>query len=335
MEDGHILNCDILIIGGGVSGIISAILASRKGYNITLILGNKKIENDIIESIHPGLLSLLNSLNISLDVSKLSVGTYTSISNGESINRLNQDEVWTAHHISKLILIDQLIDNLSKTDTLVVNEKAIRLLNKDGKPFLIETTNEKITFKYVLDCSGSSRFLTKKMKLCEKKYSSHLVASRGVAYNLKKNFTKEANAFFIPYRNGWLWIARLQNGSYYWTEVLEKQNFKNKIPELFAKSIHNKISGSSNVSWRITRPLCSEKFIICGDAGSVIDPASGQGNLQAVLSSIQAIETVDRCLKNPTLESLALTMYNDFKTQEFDKKAKELIDYYKNLNINF
>lgn len=326
------LKCDVVIIGGGVSGMVSAILANRKNLSTVLITGNKEVSSNLIESIHPGLLSLLNSLEISVNVSNFSLGSYKSISNGKSEKKLNEKETWIGHHISKKNFLEELKNNVISSDVNVIIDKVINVC-KDTLSIDL-SKDYQIQANYILDCSGYNRLLTKKLKVPEKFYSNLLVASRGKGGKLKIDLPKNCNAFFLPNKHGWVWLARLYDGSFYWTALTNKNNFKKRVPDIFVSSKLNEFHTSSNVRWRITRPTCSEKYVLCGEAAALIDPASGQGNLQAILSSIQSIKLIDECISKPKSEALNLMLYDSYKLQEFENKTKELLSYYKKLDIN-
>jgi flavin-dependent dehydrogenase len=90
---------------------------------------------------------------------------------------------------------------------------------------------------------------------------------------------------------------------------------------------------SSNRRWRVFRPVCSEGILLCGDAAGIIDPAAGQGILNAMLSAIRAVRTINSCLHEPHLEAMHLAAYDDWFISDYMDKVGKLKYFYSLHNI--
>jgi len=73
-------------------------------------------------------------------------------------------------------------------------------------------------------------------------------------------------------------------------------------------------------------PLSGHRFLLCGDAGSLIDPATGEGIGNAMLSGMLAAGQVKRCFMNGNFSAAAMRSYDDAVCQklgtEFRRKHR-------------
>ncbi|HZV70769.1 MAG TPA: hypothetical protein VFG10_14540 [Saprospiraceae bacterium] len=85
--------------------------------------------------------------------------------------------------------------------------------------------------------------------------------------------------------------------------------------------------------WRLFRPVCSEGLVLCGDAAGILDPAAGQGIFNALMSGMQAANTIVKCIANPNLAAFHLAQYDDWFVKQFEMKVKQLRLYYEEHGI--
>jgi flavin-dependent dehydrogenase len=172
------------------------------------------------------------------------------------------------------------------------------------------------------------------MNFYEKSYSPTLVAWTGISFASECNFNESENAYFIPNKDGWTWIAQLENKSFYWTKLSSKKKADLSVPKELSKFHETTISKVANMRWRIFRPLCIEGGILCGDAACLIDPAAGQGILNALSSGIKAGQTAVACIQNLQFENIILAEYDSWGLNQFEQKVNQLKEYYKTEGIN-
>ena len=85
--------------------------------------------------------------------------------------------------------------------------------------------------------------------------------------------------------------------------------------------------------WRLYRPVCKEGVVLCGDAAGILDPAAGQGILNALWSGMIAANAVVSCLQQPELEAFNLARYDDWFVRQYEEKAAILKSYYEEHGI--
>ena len=97
---------DILVIGGGPAGVAAAITGAIAGYSVCLVAKSAREfhrpEDEPLQSVHPGLESLLKLFGAENAVNYSSRGKYTGIQQNHIFKPLstNIDETWHGHHIS-------------------------------------------------------------------------------------------------------------------------------------------------------------------------------------------------------------------------------------------
>jgi flavin-dependent dehydrogenase len=113
-----------------------------------------------------------------------------------------------------------------------------------------------------------------------------------------------------------------------WTSLTTTHQQKPQMPALLNEfQQHGKIY-SANMRWRIFRPLCTEGLILTGDAAAVIDPAAGQGILNALWSGIYAGKTAVSCMAHPSYENIYLASYDQWFLEQYETKVFQLRKLY-------
>lgn len=329
------LEYDIVVIGAGPAGIAGALYSSQKGKKTLLISNesNKSLSgHDCIESIHPGIVSLFSQLKIDTDISASIKGSYTCIDNGKTKYSLNPygDELWAGFHVSKRSFIDHLMKCATLQNIEVIPDDTVSniILENNRLVGIILRSGKAIRSKYIIDATGNKRFLGKRLGFQQRYYSPALFAYTGVSKNVEINIDDSQTAYFLPNQHGWTWVAKLNNNSFYWTKLTTNEFAKKLLIE------NADTQKSANVRWRSFRPLCIEGGILCGDAACLIDPAAGQGILNAMTSGIKAAQSAVECLNNSHFENIILANYDNFIFNTFEQNIIKLTKYYKMQNIH-
>lgn len=331
---------DVIIIGSGPAGCAAAMYCRQQGFDTLIITGKRLtevIENTAVqpsESIHPGVASVLAQLGAAHCIDIASQGVYEGIAVNDEYNPLGKDEhgVWKGYHINRALFDATLlqaavqhgvtvIENDTVTDFITIDNCVTGVITKAGAS---------LRCRYVIDASGYKRLGGKKMRFKESFYSPPLVVWTGVSEGIEATsflFEKKCTRF-IPYVNGWTWLAPELPGRCTWTrlELKGKQQFL--PPAELQTYTQCPITKTANRRWRAFRPVCREGILLCGDAAAIIDPAAGQGILNAIVSAMMAAKTIKACISNPDFEALYLAKYDDWFMSDYTEKVNRLKYFY-------
>ncbi len=338
------LSFDIIIIGSGPAGCAAAVTCVKAGLSVLIV--TDKVENvdlqhsspGILESIHPGVSSLLTKIGIGGAEIVATRAKYTGIFANQSYRPLGEDNSgpWMGMHIHRETF-DHALLNLAQEHGVTVrfNEKVENILLEKDRVVGIKTSSAELFCKYMIDASGKNAVAGQKLNFRRKYFSPLFVCWTGISECVQEIPFDATAAHFIPNKNGWTWLALQLPDHCAWTRLSVKGE-KNLEPpgELKNCKTVGKVQ-TANMRWRLYRPVCKEGVVLCGDAAGILDPAAGQGIFNALWSGVEAGQTVVSCLHHPELEAFHLARYDDWFLRQFEIKVKQLKEYYQENGIQF
>jgi flavin-dependent dehydrogenase len=222
-------------------------------------------------------------------------------------------------------------------------ENGINSITKTAKTtgFLLtdKSGNFKIQTQLVIAADGAqSRFARQigRIELDNKHYMASVKAYyKGVTGFHKDNFLEFY--FLKDFLPGYFWIFPLPNGEAnvgiaIVSEDVSKRklNLKKCLEEVIETrfkerftdaKINGKIEGFGLPLGSKKRQLSGDNYILTGDAASLIDPLTGEGIANALLSGVVAAEKAAECLKNNDFSAKILRGYDEriyrMRGQEF------------------
>ncbi|MEO7310964.1 MAG: tryptophan 7-halogenase [Chitinophagaceae bacterium] len=341
------MDVDIAVIGAGPAGCAAAIAAVQSGLSVLIIAGinSRHRATNIIpepsESIHPGVLSLLEQLQATQAVHLASQGVYEGTQSGHLLSPLGHDadgKPWLGHHINRPRFDACLLDAAILQGAGILQQDLVSgfLLQDDCVVGVTTKSGKEISCKYVIDASGFKRLGGKKIQFEETFYSLPLTACTGITENIDPGHRLFKTPFtqFIPNAAGWTWLAPEPPNTCTWTRLSVKSQHAIEVPPELQNFTNSTPIKAANCRWRIFRPVCKEGIVLCGDAAAILDPAAGQGILNALLAGIKAAKTIASCIEDPAGESFYLAEYDDWYFQYFHEKVQKLKTYYAELGID-
>jgi flavin-dependent dehydrogenase len=341
MRNGR-LDADVIIIGAGPAGCAAAIAARQSGLRTCIIHKAVQTEEGMqaSESVHPGIESILSTLHAAHCLKAASRGVYEGIQTGDQFSSLGADDSgpWLGHHISRYLFDNELLRCAEMQGAEVIaGERVAGFTFDHNRVTGVQTASGKhFAGRYVIDASGHQQAGGRLPGFKEIFFTPPLVTWTGVSEcTVQDNplFVKQFTRF-MPFSNGWTWLAPEPPSKCTWTRL----SLKRKPPflppdELRECPLAGKIK-VSNRRWRLSRPLCTEGVILCGDAAGLLDPAAGQGILLALMSGMMAVRTVVAVLHKPDLEGFYLAQYDEWFCRYFLDKVEKLKKHYSDLEID-
>jgi flavin-dependent dehydrogenase len=332
---------DVIIIGAGPAGCAAAITCSNAGLSTLIITNRNEQEIPVTnepqpsESIHPGVESLLTKINAAHAIKLAETGIYEGVQTGNQFSPLGssaEEGTWYGTHINRNVFDATLLQTALQQGVSILWNDAVRsfIHQQDWVAGVITASGTEIPAKYVIDASGYKRIAGKKLHFKEIFFSPPLVAWTGISKVSDPASPIFQNAFtkFIPSPTGWAWLAPEPPNYCTWTRLASKgkQTFLppaelKQFEQTGAVKIYNR-------RWSIFRPVCKEGIILCGDAAAIIDPAAGQGILNALLTGIESAKTVILCMLNPDEEASYLIHYDNWLLKLYTDKVEKLKNYY-------
>ncbi len=335
--------CDVIVIGSGPAGCSAAVTCTKNGLDVLIVTDEAEQHElpgstpDTLESIHPGVSSLLKKIGIAGAEVLACRALYSGVHAGITYTPLGEDSggIWHGMHIHRPTFNYQLLHQVRNAGVSVrFNEKVESFIRENDKVIGIKTQTTVLFARYIIDATGKKGLAGKKLNFKRKFFSPPLLCWTGIS-GYKETFPFDQHAaHFIPGNSGWTWLAPQPPDYCAWTR-LSVVGEKSLVPpdELKGYSTIGKIK-FANMRWRLFRPLCSEGVVLCGDAAGILDPAAGQGIFNALMSGMVVAGTIVSCLQEPVYASFHLAHYDDWFVQQFEMKVQQLMQYYKEHNIH-
>ena len=333
---------DLAIVGGGPAGATAALYASRLGLKAILI--DKSIwPRDKIcgDALSGKAVDMLKDLDILSEIKLLDGSTINRIVFGSPKNKIFEIDLSKSlndRHIREGYVIprktfDNFLFNKAKEvvdvlegfnvqDVLLNNQSVIGVkgLNQKGEM-------EEILSSVVLGCDGFNSIVAKKLNLykMDMKHTAlgircYFEGVQGLTDQIELHFIKEINP-------GYFWIFPAGDGIANVGLGLSKKDIKNNKKDLvklldvvtqlnyFRDRFSNAKLLEKPKGWNlpmgsIHRKNHGDGFMLLGDAAGIIDPFTGEGIGNAMLSAKYAIKVLKEAIDSKDTGEKSLSAYD-------------------------
>jgi geranylgeranyl reductase family protein len=350
----------IVIIGAGPAGCATSLFLSKnKVPHVILdkaVFPRDKVCGDALSGKTVYVLNQLDTKHTSHfanDSKKFidSWGVKFVAPNGEHLDipfkRVRSNDTQAPGFISKRLDFDEYLFrqiDRSYADVMEGADVTDVSYGKDGKPSVSFTHNGKehqISGIDILVGAEGDRSITAKKLAGLKKENSHYCAGirayyKGVSGMHDQNFIELH--FLEELLPGYFWIFPLPNGmanvgAGMLSSVVSRKriNLKEDMLRAIANNkgikhrfehaeMQGKIQGWGLPLGSKKRPLSGNHFLLTGDAGSLIDPFTGEGIGNALYSGMMAAEHIQQAITQQRFDSAFLKQYDDaFYARQWDE----------------
>lgn len=146
---------------------------------------------------------------------------------------------------------------------------------------------------FVVDCSGASRWLARRLDIAVRQVSRPLVAQYGYARGQVDDGVRAHLPMIRTEREGFTWLAEVAPDRFHWTHVAPHHAHppQDWRPDEFAGLTIEKRYGA-DVTWRTLHQTAGRRWFVAGDAAATLDPSSGHGVLRAMMSGMMAAHLI-------------------------------------------
>ena len=323
----------ICIVGGGLTGLISALVLSERGLDIDLIVENTTFKKRdlrvtaISEKNMDFLKSTVKNINLKLFYPVKKINLFFE-KNNQTKNFLNYDENKNLMFFFENRLIKEHFSKLLKKTKIKIQKKTIKSIDlAENKVF---TNQSSKSYDLVVLCLGSNSPIYQKIsgnREIQKNYKEHSITC-SVKHQIKdigaqQFFLKEGPLAILPYNKNKFSVVWSIEDRYF---IKNKKNISNYLKTKLSNLLKtNKISLGNIQSYplklSLKRNYYKKNTIILGDGLHVVHPLAGQGfNL-----ILRDIEKLNELISNNLRLGLTIKDSNIPKDLSDSRKPENLL----------
>lgn len=317
------LSKSVTIVGGGLSGLICAILLNRAGFKVTLIEKKTYPFHRVCgEYISNEVLPFLRSLDI--DISALQASTITKLAiSSVSGNQFNGELDLGGFGLSRFTLDNFLYQKAKNEGVQFILGVKVNAIKYQKEGFEIELSDGAfLNSDMVIAAYGKRSNLDKDRNFFYKR-SPYL----GVKYHIKTDFPVDV-VQLDNFEGGYCGTVKIENDSYNlcylsrnhhlknWGSIEEMERqilFKNPIlKDRFLNSdfLNQKPEVINEISFA-QKPLVENHILFCGDAAGMISPLCGNGMAMAIHAAKILSDTIIKY--SPSQENIEKIYQREWK----------------------
>ena len=345
---------DIVIVGGGPSGATAALYANRLGLS-ALIVDKSIWPRDKIcgDALSGKVVDILKDLDLTDEVKKLKGATIRRITFGSPANKifdinlsksLNSDHIREGYVIPRVIFdyflfkkaqnVVEVKEGFSVKNLLIEDETVVGIQGTD-----ISGNVENILASIVIGADGYNSIVAQKLNLYKMEMEHTALGIRcyydgvgGLTDQIELHFLKEINP-------GYFWLFPAGEGKANIGLGLSKKNIKEQkknLIDLLDVVIHleyfkNRFAGAKPIEkpkgWNLPMGSIHRKnhgngFMLLGDAAGLIDPFTGEGIGNAMVSAKHAIITAKNAIRENDLSEKSLSEYDKNMWEEIGPELR-------------
>jgi flavin-dependent dehydrogenase len=342
---GDLMNCDVLIVGGGPAGSTAAALLAERGYRVTLLEKAHHPRFHIGESLLPANLPLFERLGVAEQVRAIGMrkeGAEFVSPWHEQTQTFQFADAWdksmpSAYQVKRAQLDEILIRNAARKGAEVIEGCQVRRIDfpdNAHEPINIHAETEtgemqQWQARFVVDASGRDTLLGNQFKVKKRNPQHNSSALYGHFEGARRHAgAAEGNISIFWFEHGWFWFIPLADGvtsigAVTWPYYMKTRGQRSpeqffldtlaacpKLSERLTDArLVSGVQATGNYSYVCDRTH-GERYLLLGDAYAFIDPVFSSGVMLAMHSAFAGAETIDTCLSRPAESKQALEHFD-------------------------
>ncbi|HEY4146406.1 NAD(P)/FAD-dependent oxidoreductase [Pinirhizobacter sp.] len=335
---GNEVQCDVAVIGGGPGGSTAAALLARRGYRVVVLEKARHPRFHIGESLLPMNLPLFERLGVldkvrAIGVHKRGADFESDTPAGYStfsFDRALGSSPPHAYQVYRQDLDQMLFEHARECGTDARDGVEVLSVEQSGPrdSVLAARADDGSTYtvraKYVVDASGRDGFIATKKKLRRRNREHQSAAIFGHFSGAQFRPGEDAgNISIYRFEHGWIWMIPLpggvmsvgavcrpaylktrrgQNVDFFMATLNDNAQLAQRLSG--ATLIDNEVRVTGNYAYDATE-MAGPGWILIGDAFAFLDPVFSSGVYLAMHGAEQAVDVIDRALRDPAAEAAA------------------------------
>jgi geranylgeranyl reductase family protein len=340
---------DVIICGAGPAGCTAALTFGSSGLKIALIEKKKfpreKVCGDAIPAFVPKVLSTINP-EYTKAFEGLAGNNKVNICRIFSPGKRSLDLKFAEYgYICRRMIFDAFLFDLAGQlpEITIFHETSVQNISENISEIIIRTDkNQDLKTQLVIGCDGANSLIRRYFtgKETDFNYCSSAVRAyfRNIIGNPPDTFELHFLKKLLP---GYFWIFPLQDNQFNVGLGLpstavnrEKINLRSELLRIIEKvpyiskrflkaELTSEIQGSLLPLWSRKIPVSGNRFMLCGDAASLINPASGAGIGQAMQSGRYAGWQALKCFEKNDFSANFMKYYENTLYEKLWKENKQ------------
>lgn len=327
---------DVIIVGAGPAGCTAALALKESGLKVALFdkenFPRDKVCGDAIPAVA---VKTLNKISPELPAAlgkheQLLLTRYTEIKYGRRILQLQ----WkiAAYTCPRFHFDNMLLEFVrTYTNTAIYLEAGVRNIERTDNGYRVTDKNgNTYAAELLVGADGAQGIVARKLADYTVDREHHIASVRAYYRDVEGVATDKTEMYmsrdFLP---GYFWIFPVAGGmanvgfGMVSKDVADKKinlkaafyEFIEATPELKHRFKNaeqaGKLEGYSLPAGSRRIVMSGDNFLLCGDAASLIDPITGEGIGNAVLSGYLAAQQIERCFNSAVFSASFMKQYED------------------------
>ncbi|GAB2463289.1 geranylgeranyl hydrogenase BchP [Hymenobacter qilianensis] len=338
---------DVVILGAGPAGTACALALQNSGLRVALVDKDRFPRDKVCGDAIPGLaLKAIRKLSPALyeELYALPQKAETRDSrlfapSGDDIRVRWQIQTFNSprlHFDARLLAMVR-----AHTETHVQLAFPVKDMHVSAEQVTLLSANGQapLTCQLLIGCDGANSVAARKLTQRPLDRAHQCVAVRAYFQGLTNTDETTTEFYFLrEYLAGYFWIFPVGNGVYnvgfgmLSSDVAAQKLDLKKVllaitrehpqvaPRFAQASQLSEVSGFGLPLGGKSRPISGARFLLCGDAASLIDPLQGHGIDTAIQSGILAAKQAVRCFEQQDFSAAQMHWYEQAVYQQIGKK---------------
>lgn len=346
---------DVLIIGAGPSGAVSAAMLANKGYQVLVVEKQHFPRFSIGESLLPQCMAFLSEAGLEDNVHQGAKEHHFQFKNGAAFHRAGVDTYFdftqkfsdgpgTTYQVKRADFDKLLADGAEEKGAKILYGASVLNVETDAQGAVLEIEDEqgvksRVSGKFLLDASGFARVLP---RLFDLEQPSSFPTRRSLFTHIKDNidcscFDRDKILITVhpEQQDIWFWLIPFSDGTASIGVVGKPEQFDDSLSEYdnltrFISETPNLKQLLENAEWpnpvnklegysADVTSLTGQNYALLGNAGEFLDPVFSSGVTIALCSAALIVPLVDEQLKGGDV---------DFY-QQFEQPLRRGVDCFK------